>query len=160
MPPSPPFAQVDVLAEGDFQEGIRWLVLRGPFESPVAYIGIPLDSPAAGLNTGCLDQALLPHGGWTFAGAGDGTYRPQGWWWWGWDYAHSSDWTPVWPHGHRWTTEEVVAEIRELLPEFEAWLRSRPEDAATPDDRRGPPTVAELRAMAESLLGEGCVDVS
>lgn len=47
----------------------------------------------------------------------------------------------------------------ELLPEFEAWLRSQPEAAATSEDRRPPPTMQELRAMAEELFGEGCLDV-
>jgi hypothetical protein len=151
----------DVLAEGDHQEGIRWLVLRGPIGTPCAYVGIPLASPAAGLNTAFLEQTgPSPHGGWTYAGEGDGVNRPEGWYWWGWDYAHSSDWIPYLEsnRGHRWTTDEVVAEIRELLPAFEVWLRSGPEEQATVESRRPAPTILELKAQAEQLLGVDCLD--
>lgn len=163
MSSSEVYATGDVLAEAYFTEGLRWLVLRGPIGTPVAYMGIPVDSPAAGLSYDHLD-AVAPsvHGGWTFSGAGDGKYRPMGWWWWGWDYAHAWDATPYSPEGHAWTTAEVVAEIRELLPQFEAWLRSRPEATAGQDARRPPATLAELRTMAErleQLLGGGCLDV-
>lgn len=161
MSSSQAFETADVLAEDYFTEGLRWLVLRGPIGTPVAYVGIPEASPAAGLSYSHLD-AVAPsvHGGWTFSGAGDGKHRPMGWWWWGWDYAHAWDATPFTPGGHLWTTEEVVAEVRELLPVFDAWLRSRPEETETADARRPPPTWQEVRAMAESLLGEGCLDAS
>lgn len=144
-----------VLAHGDFQEGIRWLVLEGPIGTPCAYVGIPESSPAAGLNTDFLDATgPSPHGGWTYAGTGDDIDRPAGWFWWGWDYSHAWDWTPYTQTGHWWTVDEVVADVHRLLPDFEAWLRSRPEEGAPADARKPPPTIDELTAMADELFGE------
>lgn len=71
-----------------FDEGVRCLIVRGP-GSLCAYLGVPIDHPLAGHD---YDNVPIEcHGGLTFAGAGDDTYRPKGWYWYGWDYAHSGD---------------------------------------------------------------------
>jgi len=71
------------------QDGLWILVLSNGGRNFCAYIGIPVDHPLAG-----FDYELLPvtcNGGLTFAGEGDGEYRPEGYYWYGWDYAHSGD---------------------------------------------------------------------
>jgi hypothetical protein len=71
---------------------LRLIIMRGP-AGWCCYIGVPLDSPLAGLPySGEMDRFEC-HGGLTFAGAGDGIHRPEGWYYFGWDYAHSGDWT-------------------------------------------------------------------
>lgn len=124
----------DCLAQGDYAEGLRWMVVNGPFGSFNAYVGIPVASDSAGLSYHDLDTDELcpqPHGGWTFSSSGDGTYRPEGWWWYGWDYAHGGDYVPGLSYagsefeGYRWTLDEVVQEVAELLPLFDHWLGVR-----------------------------------
>jgi hypothetical protein len=71
-----------------FDEGVRFLIMRGPFHV-CAYIGIPESHPLAG-----HDYENVPldcHGGLTFAGSGTKGYRPTGFYWYGWDYGHCDD---------------------------------------------------------------------
>jgi hypothetical protein len=72
-----------------FDEGLRFLIMRGP-AALCAYVGIPLDHPLAGHSYD--DLPVQAHGGLTFSGeGGTKSQRPAGFFWYGWDYAHSGD---------------------------------------------------------------------
>jgi len=84
-----------------FDEGLRFIVLRGPFH-PCAYVGIPEDHPLAG-----YDYEALPinaHGGLTYAAKGTGTYLPTGFYWYGWDYGHCDDYMISDTHSESYAT--------------------------------------------------------
>src|ERR1700694_531502 len=124
-------AELSLLADGEYAEGLRAQIFKGPWGSLLAYVGLPEQSEAAGLDYGVLDEdgeCPTPHGGWTFSSLGDGKVRPAGWHWWGWDYSHYGDYSPGLPSiggGHLWTLEEVQTEVEELLPDFDEWLRKK-----------------------------------
>lgn len=111
----------------EFDEGVRFIILRGPV-SLCAYVGVPPSHPLAGKDYD--DLPISAHGGLTYAGTGvhgDGeTY------WYGWDYAHSGDrstydyitegrramaeretaWTPAMVYADAW---EAVYEFKKLV---------------------------------------------
>ncbi|MBV7542000.1 hypothetical protein [Acidovorax sp. sic0104] len=64
----------------------RGLIIQGG-AGYCAYDGVPLDHWMAGMD----ELVLRVHGSITFQGAGDGLYRPEGWYFWGWDYQHWGD---------------------------------------------------------------------
>jgi hypothetical protein len=102
------------------QDGVRCLVVDGGI-GLCAYVGVPEGHPIAGKE--CDDEALRDlevHGGLTFAGEGDGKYRPTGWYWYGWDDAHAGDYLSWAPRlgGRRWTVDDVEAEVREAARVF------------------------------------------
>lgn len=123
---------------------VRWMVVRGGY-SLNAYVGVPLDSPAAGWG-----DELVPldvHGGLTFSEAGASDPWPAGWWWYGWDYAHLGDRTWIYlemaergivtPSSiafpeHEWTIPMVAEEALEAAGQMLALLVSgwRPTDVA------------------------------
>lgn len=104
-----------------FEDGIRVLVLRGPFHM-CAYLGIPEDHPLAGFSYD--DIPLRVHGGLTYSGEGV-TGAPEGFHWFGWDYGHAGD-KCVYHDGipdhhkdsHGWTPKEVIAEAKEAVWDF------------------------------------------
>lgn len=101
----------------EFEDGIRFLILRGP-SALCAYLGLPTAHPLAGWE---YDHLTIDcHYGLTYSGSGihgDGsTY------WYGWDYSHSGDrstydfgrsdrafmrdekeWTPALVYADAWT---------------------------------------------------------
>jgi hypothetical protein len=98
---------------------LRLIIMRGP-AGWCCYIGVPLDSPLAGLPYSGEMERFECHGGLTFAGPGDGIHRPEGWYYFGWDYAHSGDWTAYFDsieesarsyNVRKWTFGEVKSEI-------------------------------------------------
>lgn len=106
-----------------FQDGIRFIVLRGP-ASWCAYVGIPKDHPLAGFDYDDL-MGVSAHGGLTYAGNGiEGV--PEGYYWYGWDYAHSWD-VSIYDHEYNktrdakskdWTVDEVVQDSQETIWDF------------------------------------------
>lgn len=108
----------------EFDEGVRFVILRGP-GSLCAYVGIPSSHPLAGweyddLNIDC-------HGGLTYSGSsvhGDGsTY------WYGWDYNHSGDrgtYDRIFPSSFEeteWTPAMVYENSWSALYEFKRAVR-------------------------------------
>lgn len=71
-----------------FDDGVRCLIMRGPAALCV-YLGVSSSHPLAGHEYD--DLPINCHGGLTFAGEGDDTYRPSGFYWYGWDYGHAGD---------------------------------------------------------------------
>jgi hypothetical protein len=124
-----------VLAEG-FDQGARWLVLRGP-ASLCAYIGLPVDHPLVRASASYDDLPLDVHGGLTYSNEGDGKHHPAGWFWWGWDYAHAGDrCTYDLESGrnadeHLWTIEEVTREAKDALWQFHRLSRIAERAAGT-----------------------------
>jgi hypothetical protein len=121
----------------DWMEGdVRCLIIKGG-ACLCAYVGVPSRHRKAGFDY--KDMPLDCHGGLTFAekGGAKGLPHPDGWYWYGWDYAHSGDaltfrfdpqhlgvaltglfapslhrrLVPFFREEHRWTVEEVRAEI-------------------------------------------------
>lgn len=104
-----------------YENGIRYLIVRGPV-SLCAYVGVPLSHPLAGKSYD--DIPLSVHGGLTYAGAGEGTYRPAGYFWYGWDYSHAGDksfydleYQPR-SQSTEWTIEQVKSEIWDATYDF------------------------------------------
>lgn len=98
------------------QDGIRVIIKSVRGSHFCVYLGVPDDSPAAGL--GSEEVPIECHGGLTFAGDGDGTYLPKSRYWYGYDFAHAGDQLdsigrpegfemPVFEGDHRWTLKEV-----------------------------------------------------
>ena len=82
-------AKVGCIFVDRFDEGLRFLIMRGPFHL-CAYIGIPMDHPLAKRNYD--DLPIDCHGGLTFAGEGRKRGEwPAGFYWYGWDYGHCDD---------------------------------------------------------------------
>ncbi len=112
------------------EKGMRVIVLRGP-ASWNAYVGVPVDHPAAGHSYD--DVPVSVHGGLTFSSEGKGTHGfAEGYWWYGWDYAHSGDCADYYHresigikcHGEKhWTAEEVKQEASFALYDFERVMR-------------------------------------
>jgi hypothetical protein len=105
------------------EEGVRILVMRGPFHL-CAYLGVPKDHPLAGF--GYDDLPMQVHGGLTFGSEGKKNW-PEGWYWYGWDYGHSGDYctyyddklrTSAFRDGKKWTVNEVIAEAKDACYDF------------------------------------------
>ena len=75
-----------------FDEGLRFLIIRGPFNL-CAYVGVPETHPLANHNYDNLPVEC--HGGLTFAelGGQKGEIWPKGFFWYGWDYGHCDDYS-------------------------------------------------------------------
>lgn len=100
-------AEVGFTFLDEFEDGIRFAILRGP-TAICAYLGISPSHPLAGWDYD--DLPISAHGGLTYAGTkvhGDGeTY------WYGWDYSHSGD----------RSTYDYITEARRAMGENEtAW---------------------------------------
>jgi hypothetical protein len=72
-----------------YKDGVRFLVIV--HYGFCVYLGVPIDHPLAGFSYD--DIPLDCHGGLTFAGEGEGEYRPKHFYFYGWDYAHAGDFT-------------------------------------------------------------------
>lgn len=103
----------------EFDEGIRFIILRGP-GSLCAYIGISVDHPLAGWEYD--DLPITAHGGLTYSGTG--VHGDGSTYWYGWDYAHSGD-RPTYDFGDRfdrdekeWTPAMVYSDSWETKWEF------------------------------------------
>lgn len=112
-----------------FDEGLRFIILRGPFHL-CAYVGVPEAHPMAE-----HDYDSLPidcHGGLTFSRAGDGKYLPKGYWWYGWDYGHCDDYRISDHHSTnykklnetrtKWGVKEVDGDSRRAIYGFKKLL--------------------------------------
>lgn len=117
-------AEVGHVFVDEFEEGVRFLIMRGPV-SLCAYVGIPPSHPLAGWDYDDLNVTC--HGGLTYAGTGvhgDGeTY------WYGWDYTHSGDYSTYYderplsdfPRGRgemKWTPAMVYSDSWEAVWDF------------------------------------------
>lgn len=77
--------------ETGIYKGVDYLIVKGE-NSVLAYIGFPMGHVLSG-----FDYYKKPcfyidvHGGLTYAGQGEGGFRPETHWWYGWDYGHSGD---------------------------------------------------------------------
>lgn len=109
-----------------FDEGVRFVVLRGP-GSCCAYLGIPKTHPLAGLKYD--DLSVSCHGGLTY-GSGGAPSEALGddMYWYGWDYAHYQDASmhrfdePRYDE-HRWTPEEIDKDSWEAIYDFKKLMR-------------------------------------
>jgi len=78
--------------------GFRLLIVRGPV-SWCSYIGVPTDSPLAGLGySDDVMQSFECHGGLTYSGLGNFQFNTElvptmERYYFGWDYGHGGDWT-------------------------------------------------------------------
>lgn len=108
----------------DWREHGLWIIILSMGgRNFCTYVGIPIDHPLAG-----YDYELLPvecHGGLTYGEAGDGEYRPEGYYWYGWDYGHAGDltwWsddTPDFGFNEKdWTLTEVKNDAWQAIYEF------------------------------------------
>jgi hypothetical protein len=123
-------AEVGHIFVDKFDEGLRFLIMRGPFHL-CAYVGVPESHPLAGQNYD--DLPIQCHGGLTFAAKGGeklGETWPAGFYWYGWDYGHLDDQTimPKVPGlsdrgGHKWTVSEVEGDSWQALYEFKRLVR-------------------------------------
>lgn len=108
----------------EFDEGVRFIILRGP-GSLCAYVGVSVDHPLAGWDYD--DLPVSAHGGLTYSGInvhGDGsTY------WYGWDYNHSGDksaWDSPYTRDREekeWTPAMVYSDAWEPRWEFKKLVR-------------------------------------
>lgn len=115
-----------MLSQGDYAEGLRWLVASSE-RGIVAYVGIPAQSPSASFTEDQLNDGGLgcprPRGrDWTYSGPGEGPVRAEGWHWFGWMYAHVWDLHPEVYGGPAPTQGMAEADVTEMLPAFAAWL--------------------------------------
>lgn len=116
--------EVGTVYEDWHEDGVRCIITRGP-AALCAYLGIPLEHPLAGKEYD--DIPLSVHGGLTYAGVGDGKYRPKGYFWYGWDYGHAGDASF---HGRfiaedetEWTPDRVKSEVENALWDFTRLMR-------------------------------------
>lgn len=72
----------------EFEDGIRFVILRGP-ASLCAYVGVSPSHPLAGWDYD--DLPISAHGDLTYAGTG--VYGDGETYWYGWDYTHSGDYS-------------------------------------------------------------------
>lgn len=106
-----------------FEDGVRVLVMRGPYH-PCVYFGIPLDHPLA--NKHYDDLPVDCHGGLTFSGKGDGKYWPKEYFWYGYDYGHCDDYTFSDYRdvlGKMWSIKEIVSDSWCALNDFKKLMR-------------------------------------
>lgn len=117
-----------------FDEGLRFIVLRGP-AALCAYVGVPLSHPLAGHSY--EDLPIECHGGLTYAnsGGGDRSFLPADFFWYGWDYAHCYDkstYDGVGREGKEWLSQDVDAEAWTPLYQFRKLMRVAEAIAKTP----------------------------
>ena len=123
--------EVGTIYHDEFDEGVRFIVLRGP-GSLCAYAGIPIKHPLAGKDYD--DLPVEAHGGLTFSqkGKGGDEHWPKGYWWYGWDYAHSGDFSLHSlkdPSGNvgikekKWTVKDVVEDSWDTLYDFKKLIK-------------------------------------
>jgi len=113
-----------------FEDGLRFLVLRGP-GSLCAYVGLAKDHPLAGKSYD--DLPVDCHGGLTYSG--DSLKgAPEGYWWYGWDYAHCDDQSTYTDRieGKQWTPEEVDKDSWHALYDFKKLVRLAEQIARRP----------------------------
>jgi hypothetical protein len=118
------------ILERGYENGVRYLIVRGPL-SLCVYVGVPEGHPLTGKDYN--DLPLNVHGGLTFAGKGDGYFRPAGMYWYGWDYGHSGDVSfydldSEMPRlssagDKRWTVEDLKGEIWSATYDFAKLMR-------------------------------------
>lgn len=127
-------AEVGHIFLDKFDEGIRFIILRGP-ASLCAYVGIPAAHPLAGHSYDWLP--VEAHGGLTYAneGGGEKGYLPAGFFWYGWDYGHCGDYAVYndkYPEiklsamersEKKWTPAEVEADSWGALYGFRSLLK-------------------------------------
>jgi hypothetical protein len=120
-------APVGHIFRDKFDEGLRFIVMRGP-AALCAYIGVPLDHPLAGNSYD--DIPINCHGGLTYNDKG-GDAWPDGYWWYGWDYAHAGDACGFSPSGismihgddTKWTPSMVESDAWDARYEFKKLMR-------------------------------------
>lgn len=118
-------SQVGTIVYDVFDEGARFIVMRGPFHW-CGYIGIPQDHPLAGLSYDDL-SFVSAHGGLTYASQG-GEHWPKGYYWYGWDYGHAGDVShyeggQIGRGEKDWTVQEVIEDSWETLWDFKQLLK-------------------------------------
>jgi hypothetical protein len=114
----------------DFRDGpLRVIIKKGP-ASLCAYFGIPEDHPLALYDYQDFEPHIDCHGGLTFSHKGDDKLLPKGHYWFGIDYSHYGDYAffydtlpdalpgPSWKNGHKWTPEDVKADILSVQQQF------------------------------------------
>lgn len=117
--------QEDLVRAADWRKDGLWIIVTSNGgRNFCVYIGVPVDHPLAG-----YDYEKLPvdcHGGLTFAGEGDGKYRPEGYYWYGWDYGHYGDFS-FYREGQEqmknekdWTLKEVKEDAWNAIYEMTA----------------------------------------
>lgn len=95
--------------------GYRFRVVMNYGLHPCAYIEVPDKEVRK------VQESQKVHGGVTYVGnsvKGVGKkYLKQGMVWVGWDYSHSSDYTPLVANSgnKQWTTEEIVKEVKTVI---------------------------------------------
>jgi hypothetical protein len=104
------------------QDGLWIIILAHGQGNFCGYIGIPIDHPLAGYDYD--DLPIRVHGGLTFSGAGDGKYRPEGYYWYGWDYEHYGDFSYYYPESSGISREPREGEQDWTIGEVksDAWL--------------------------------------
>lgn len=105
------------------EDGLWIIVLSMGGRNFCTYVGIPVDHPLADHDYD--DLPVYCHGGLTYAGAGDGKYRPEGYYWYGWDYSHSGDYIfygddsfPKREDDKDWTLKEVKDDAWRAVYDF------------------------------------------
>ena len=113
-------AKVGTVFVDRFDEGVRFLIMRGPFHL-CAYIGIPLDHPLAGHDYGSLP--LDCHGGITYAREGGAGSFPAGFYWYGWHYGHCDDYMISDTHSSSYAAfNETQTKWDVKMVEEDSWL--------------------------------------
>ena len=121
--------KVGTIVHDIFDEGLRFIVMRGPFHW-CGYVGIPVEHPLAGFSYDDL-SFISAHGGLTFSRKGDkkGNW-PKEFWWYGWDYGHLGDKShfeknidPPELGEKDWTIQEVIDDSRDTLYEFKKLMK-------------------------------------
>jgi len=122
--------KVGTIVHDVFDEGLRFIVMRGPFHW-CGYVGIPEEHPLAGLSYDDI-SFISAHGGLTYANEASKNW-PKGYFWYGWDYGHPGDAShyggrvgkisPVRDEDKDWTVAEVIADSWGALYEFKKLMR-------------------------------------
>lgn len=111
-----------VLAEGTYKN-FDFLIINNEGSHPCGYINIP--NLMNGKKPEDFEGFINPHGGITYAEK-KGVYKKEkkDFIWLGWDYAHSKDY--IWSETSnnikssrkKWTTEEILNEIKNIIDVF------------------------------------------
>lgn len=106
----------DILAEGDFLDAHYAIISYGTH--PCAYIFYEKGHPLFGTPYEEMED-LEVHGGFTFSEKGkflpDGKRLHRDCWCLGWDYAHYDDYFPDLELGKKWTTAEILYEVKDTI---------------------------------------------
>jgi hypothetical protein len=123
-------AEVGKVFVDRFDDGVRFLIMRGPFHL-CAYVGCPISHPLAGLDYDSIPLAC--HGGLTFASAGGEGPFPKDFYWYGWDYGHCDDYMISESHSSsyavmnerqtKWGVKEVEDDSYSAICEFRKMMR-------------------------------------